>query len=279
MAIVVYKPTTPARRKTSVVTHSGVKKRKRIKALTRGKRSSSGRNARGIITVRHRGGGGKRIYRQIDFIQDRLDIPATVRAIEYDPFRSALIASIAYKDGKRAYILGTEGLHVGQEIVSSKDAELVLGNRTVIGRIPAGMLVSNIEIVRGGGGSIARSAGSWCQVMGHEGGKTQLLMPSSEVRLVPSDVLATIGKVGNASHNIVRIGKAGRKRHMGIRPTVRGSVMNPVDHPHGGGEGKTPIGLSGPKTPWGKPARGVKTRRKKKKSNSMILQRRKKRRS
>lgn len=220
----------------------------------------------------------KRLYRMVDFRQDRFDIEATVTSLEYDPNRSADIALVTYKDGEKRYILACEGLCAGQRIMTSEKAEIKTGNRTVLARIPVGMFVHNIEMVRGGGGSIARSAGSWCQIMGHEGGMTQLLMPSSEVRIVPNTVLATIGKVGNVLHNNVRIGRAGRKRRMGIRPTVRGSVMNPVDHPHGGGEGKCPIGLDYPKTPWGKIAIGGKTRKKNRPSDRFILERRKKRR-
>lgn len=276
MTIVTYKPTTPARRKTSVNIHRATTTSKRSKKLSKRIPKASGRNSRGVITVRHRGGGTKCVYRELDFRQDRFDIPATVATIEYDPNRSAYIALVNYADGTQRYILACEDMCAGQDIITSKSAEIKNGNRTVLSRVPVGMFVSNVEMTRGGGGKLARSAGSWCQVMGHEGGMTQLLLPSSEIRIVPDNVLVTIGKMSNAMHGTVRIGKAGRKRHMGIRPTVRGSAMNPCDHPHGGGEGKAPIGLKHPKTPWGKIAYGVKTRRKKKKSNVFILKRRKK---
>jgi large subunit ribosomal protein L2 len=276
MSIKVYNPTSPSRRKTSVNTHAGVDvKKKPLKSLIKGMKRQAGRNNRGIITVRHQGSGNKRLLRAVDFKQDKLNVLGRVVSLEYDPNRSAYLALLSYEDGERRYVLATEGVRKGDKLVVGDKVEVKNGNRMKLKNILPGTFVSNVELIYKGGGKIARSAGSWVQIMGHEEGKTQLLMPSSEVRVVSSEVMATIGKVSNWEHGNIRVGRAGRKRHMGIRPTVRGSAMNPCDHPHGGGEGKHPIGLKSPKTPWGKKARGVKTRKKKRYSNKFIVKRRK----
>ena len=278
MAIRVYKPTTPARRKTSVVISSDITKTKPEKSLTKAKKRQAGRNKTGKITVRHRGGGAKRRLRLVDFKRHIFDQPAEIIAIEYDPNRSARIALIKYPDGQLSYILAANDFKLGSQIVSSnKKVAIHKGNRMPLEFIPAGISLYNIELNPGRGGVLARSAGTSAILQAVEGKFAQLKMPSSEIRLVKKECLATIGSLSNPDHRLVRIGKAGRKRHMGIRPTVRGKAMNPVDHPHGGGEGRHPIGLKYPKTPWGKHALGVKTRKKGKWSDKMIIKRRKKR--
>jgi large subunit ribosomal protein L2 len=244
------------------------------KSLTVSLKKNAGRNAQGKITVRHRGGGSRRKYRIIDFKRNKDGIPAVVKSIEYDPNRTANIALICYADGEKAYILAPAGLKVGQQVMNGETAEARVGNCMELKDIPVGTLVHNVELHPGHGGQFVRSAGNSAQLMAKEGKYATLRMPSGEMRMVPIVCRATIGQVGNAEHNLINIGKAGRKRHMGIRPTVRGSVMNPNDHPHGGGEGKTGIGRPGPCTPWGKPALGLKTRKKNKQSNKMIVRRR-----
>lgn len=274
MSVKKYNPTTPGRRFAGALVRNTSKKRPE-KRLTTSLKKHAGRDALGQISVRHRGGGAKRLYRQVDFLQQRFDLPATVRALEYDPNRTTTIALISYGDGSKAYILAPDGLQEGQTILSSQQkVEIKPGNRTRLENIPAGLFVMNIELYPGRGGVLARSAGAQAQLMVIEGNVAHLRMPSGEVRMVPKDAMATIGQASNIAHSAVRLGKAGRVRHLGIRPTVRGKVMNPVDHPHGGGEGNQPIGLKYPKTPWGKHALGVKTRKRKKKSNQFILKRR-----
>jgi len=252
------------------------KKKKPEKSLTIGKTSKVGRMGTGKISTRHRGGGHKRNYRIIDFACRKLEIPAKVISIEKDPNRTGFIALLAFRDGEKKYTLAWQGAQDGQEVIFSDKAEIKTGNRTNLSRIPVGTEVFNIEMKPGKGGQIVRSAGSAAIVMANENGWTQLQMPSTEVRIVPDSCMATIGRVSNIEHNTITIGKAGRVRWMGRRPQVRGKAMNPIDHPHGGGEGNQPIGLPHPKTPWGKPAKGVKTRKKFKASNKYILRRRKK---
>ncbi len=273
MPIRVYKPTSPGRRFMSVLSYEELTKKKPEKALLQPKKKHAGRNNQGRITVRHRGGGAKAKYRLIDFKRNKFEVPAKVAAIEYDPNRSAFIALLHYLDGEKRYILAPMGLKAGDMIVSSESADIKPGNSLLLQNIPTGTLVHNIELRPGSGGQIARSAGTYAQLMAKEGSLATLRMPSGEIRKVPINARATIGTVGNADHENVRIGKAGRKRHMGFRPSVRGVVMNPVDHPHGGGEGKSPIGLPAPVTPWGKPALGYKTRKRKKYSNRLIVKR------
>lgn len=273
MPIRVYKPTSPARRFMSVLTYEEITKKTPEKSLLQPKKKHAGRNNQGKISVRHQGGGEKQKYRLIDFKRNKLEVPAKVAGIEYDPNRSAFIALLHYLDGEKRYILAPLGLNVGDTIVSSDTADIKPGNSLQLANIPTGTLVHNIELRPGTGGQIARSAGTYAQLMAKEGAFATLRMPSGEMRKVPIIARATIGTVGNTDHENVRIGKAGRKRHMGIRPTVRGVVMNPVDHPHGGGEGKSPIGLPSPVTPWGKPALGYKTRKHKKYSNRLIIKR------
>jgi large subunit ribosomal protein L2 len=279
MAIKVYKPTTPARRHTSVAIGENVsKKNKPLKKLTVIRKQNAGRNNQGRITIRHRGGGAKRFIRQVDFKRDKYDIPAKVESVEYDPNRNAHIALVCYQDGERRYILAAEGMKADQMVISSKTKlEVTDGNRFPLTLIPSGMTVYNIELKPEQGGKIVRGAGARAMFMGVEGKYAQIKLPSSEIRLVPKDCLATLGQVSNAEYRNIRWGKAGRMRHRGIRPTVRGKAMNPCDHPHGGGEGRQPIGMKHPKTPWGKPALGVKTRKKTKYSDDLILNRRKKR--
>lgn len=278
MAIKIYKPTTPARRKTSIVDSSDLTKTKPEKSLTKKIQKKSGRNNQGRITVRHRGGGAKRKYRIIDFKRLKFDQPAKVIAIEYDPNRTSRIALIEYEDGIKSYIIAAHGMQVGDVVVSSlKRTDMKSGNRMPLSEVPVGSFVYNIELNPGRGGIMARSAGATVVLQGIEGNFAQLKMPSGEIRLVKKECLATLGQVSNIEHSLVRVGKAGRKRHMGWRPTVRGKVMNPVDHPHGGGEGNQPIGMKHPKTKWGKPALGVKTRKRKKWSSKMIVKRRTKR--
>jgi large subunit ribosomal protein L2 len=276
MAVKLYKPTSPGRRIHSVTDYSVLhKKEKTPKGLVYSKAKPAGRNNSGKITVRHQGGGAIRKVRIVDFSRsDKKNIPATVRTIEYDPTRSAFISLLSYKDGEKRYILTPEGLKVGSKIIFSDTAEILPGNRLSIKNIPVGTFIHDIELIPGQGGRIARSAGSYAILQTLEGGHALLKMPSGEIRRIKESALASIGQLANADWMNVRIGKAGRKRLMGWRPSVRGKVMNPVDHPHGGGEGHNPIGLKYPKTPWGRHALGVKTRSKKKYSNPMIVQRR-----
>ena len=250
------------------------KKAKPERKLTEVLKKNAGRNSYGRITVRHHGGGNKQKYRIIDFKRNKFDVPAEVKSIEYDPNRSAHIALIQYEDGVKSYITAPEGLKVGDTVVAGTDVDIVAGNALPLQNIPVGTMVHNVELYPGNGAQLARSAGNGAQLMALEGPYALLRLPSGELRNVPCNCMATIGVVGNADHANVKIGKAGRKRNMGFRPTVRGSVMNPNDHPHGGGEGKSPIGRPGPCTPWGKPALGYKTRSKKKKSDKMIVRRR-----
>jgi len=273
MAIRLYKPTSPARRFMSVLTFEEITKKAPEKSLCEVLKKNAGRNKQGKITVRHQGGGNKVKYRIIDFKRNKLEIPAKVAAIEYDPNRSAFIALLFYADGEKRYILAPLGLKVGDQVISSTGADIKPGNCLPIANIPVGTLIHNIEIKPGRGGQMVRSAGNSAQLMAKEGAYAQVRLPSGEVRKVPMNAKATIGTVGNSDHENVRLGKAGRVRHMGIRPTVRGVVMNPCDHPHGGGEGKSPVGMPAPVTPWGKPALGLKTRKHKKYSNKMIVKR------
>ena len=274
MGIRTYNPYTPSRRHMTGSDFSEITKSTPEKSLTVSKNSKAGRNAQGKITVRHRGGGAKRKYRIIDFKRYKDGIPATVKSIEYDPNRTANIALICYADGQKAYIIAPNGLQVGAVLMNGPEAEIKLGNCLPLAQIPVGTMVHNVELNPGKGGQLVRSAGNAAQLMAKEGKYATLRLPSGEMRLVPIQARATVGQVGNIDHELINIGKAGRKRHMGIRPTVRGSVMNPNDHPHGGGEGRAPIGRSGPMTPWGKPALGYKTRKKNKHSNKMIVRRR-----
>ena len=275
MAIKTFKPYTPARRNMTVSAFDGVdKKAKPERSLVETLKKNSGRNSYGRITVRHRGGGNKRKYRIIDFKRQKLDMPATVERIEYDPNRSAFIALIKYEDGTLSYILAPYGLKAGDQVVSSASADIKPGNCLPIANIPVGTVIHNVELQPGHGAQLVRSAGTAAQLMAKEGELAQVRLPSGEVRYVRTNCTACIGQVGNLDHENVHIGKAGRTRHMGIRPTVRGSVMNPNDHPHGGGEGRAPIGRSGPVTPWGKPALGYKTRKTKNPTNKFIVKRR-----
>ena len=279
MPIKVYKPVTPGRRKSSVNAFAELTASKPQKSLTASKRRISGRNNSGRITVRHRGGGAKRRYRLVDFKRQDFDIEGTIKTLEYDPNRSAWIALIVYKNGKKSYILAAQDMNVGDIILSSQNRiEIKPGNRMPLERIPEGTVVYNIELTPGKGGAIIRSAGASAQLMAIEGKFATVKLQSKEVRKVPKSSAATIGSVSNPDHRLVRWGKAGRTRHRGKRPTVRGKAMNPVDHPHGGGEGSNPIGMKHPKTPWGKPALGVKTRKAKKASNKLIVSRRPKKR-
>ncbi|HXK83435.1 MAG TPA: 50S ribosomal protein L2 [Clostridiales bacterium] len=274
MSVKVYKPTSNGRRNMSVTDYSVLSKVEPEKSLLEPLRKKSGRNSYGRITVRHRGGGNRRKYRIIDFKRSKFGVPAVVQTIEYDPNRTAHIALIQYEDGEKSYILAPEGLKVGDTVVVGPDADIKVGNALPLANIPVGTFVHNVEMHPGRGGQIARAAGQAAQLMAKEGNLALLRLPSGELRNVPAECIATIGNVGNQEHENVKIGKAGRTRHMGRRPTVRGSAMNPVDHPHGGGEGKAPIGRPGPVTPWGKPALGYKTRKKKNKSNKFIVKRR-----
>lgn len=277
MSLKAYKPTTPGRRHTTVDAFLDVTKTKPEKSLVVSKKRSGGRNFSGKITVRHRGGGAKQLIRMVDFRQDRFDTPAQVLALEYDPNRNARLALIAYSDGKKSYVVAPGKMKVGDTIMSSrKSIKIEVGNRMPIEHIPVGVNIYNVELIVGKGGQLARSAGTLVQIMGVDGEYAQLKLPSGEIRAVRKECLATVGEVSNPDAMHIRLGKAGRKRHMGVRPTVRGKVMNPVDHPHGGGEGRNPIGLKYPKTPWGKHALGVRTR-KNKITNRYILQPRKKR--
>ena len=274
MAIKKYKPTSPARRQMTVSAFDEITKKSPEKSLLETLKSKAGRNSYGRITVRHRGGGVKRKYRIIDFKRKKIDVPATVIAIEYDPNRSANIALLQYEDGEKAYILAPIGLKVGHKVMAGPNADIKPGNAMQIKNIPVGTLIHNIELIPGRGGQLVRAAGNSAQLMAKEDKYSQVRLPSGEVRMISMECMATIGQVGNTEHENVSIGKAGRKRHMGVRPTVRGVVMNPCDHPHGGGEGKSPIGRPSPVTPWGKPALGYKTRQKNKKSDMFIVKRR-----
>ncbi len=273
MAIKTYRPTSPSRRNMTVLSYKGLSKVKPEKSLLETLKKTAGRNSYGRITVRHHGGGAKRKYRVIDFKRQK-EMNAYVQTIEYDPNRSANIALIQYEDGEKAYILAPEGLKVGYLVVSSATADIKPGNCLPIANIPVGTIIHNIELYPGKGAQLVRSAGVAAQLMAKENGKAQVRLPSGEVRYIRLDCKATIGQVGNQDHSNVQLGKAGRTRHMGIRPTVRGSVMNPCDHPHGGGEGKSPIGRPSPVTPWGKPAMGYKTRKKNHRTDKQIVKRR-----
>lgn len=275
MSVRRVKPTTPGRRQATFDDFFDITEKKPFKNLTAARKQKAGRNAQGKITVRHRGGGAKRKFRIIDFKQDKFDIPAKVASIEYDPNRGARIALVFYNDGTKRYIVAPDGLKVGDKIMSSeKKIEIKVGNRMPLKYIPAGIEVFNVELKPGKGGQIARGAGNAIFVMGAEDPHAQIKLPSSEIRLVPNKCLATVGKASNPDKRLIKLGKAGRKRYLGFRPTVRGTAMNPVDHPHGGGEGNQSIGLKAPKTPWGKKALGVKTR-KSKPSDKLIIKRRK----
>ena len=274
MAIKVYKPTTNGRRNMSVTDYSGLSKCGPEKSLLEPLKKHSGRNSYGRITVRHHGGGNRQKYRIIDFKRSKFGVKAEVKTLEYDPNRSANIALIQYEDGVKSYILAPAGLNVGDTVVAGPEADIKVGNALPLVNIPTGTFVHNVELYPGRGGQLARAAGNAAQLMAKEGIYALLRLPSGELRNVPAICMATVGTVGNADHENVKIGKAGRTRHMGIRPTVRGSVMNPCDHPHGGGEGKSPIGRPGPVTPWGKPALGYKTRKKFKRSDKLIVKRR-----
>ena len=273
MAIKRYKPTSSARRFMTVSSYEEITEVKPERSLVEDMRKTGGRNNTGKITVRHIGGGNRRKYRIIDFKRNKDDIPAKVKSIQYDPNRSANIALLQYADGEKRYILAPVGLNVGDEVVSGAGADIKAGNCLPFENIPVGTMVHNIELKPGRGGQVARAAGISAQLMAKEGAYATLKMPSGEMRLVSIRCRATIGQVGNVEHEIVRVGKAGKTRHMGIKPTVRGSVMNPNDHPHGGGEGKSPVGMPSPVTPWGKPALGYKTRKKKNVNDKFILKR------
>ena len=274
MSIKVYKPTTNGRRNMSVTDYSELSKVAPERSLLAPLKKNAVRNSYGRITVRHKGGGNRRKYRIIDFKRDKTDMTATVLTVEYDPNRSAHIALIQYEDGEKRYILAPVGLKVGDKVEAGANADIKPGNALPLTNIPTGTFVHNVELYPGRGGQLARAAGNAAQLMAKENGNALLRLPSGELRNVSALCMATVGTVGNTDHENVKIGKAGRTRHMGIRPTVRGSVMNPNDHPHGGGEGKSPVGRPGPCTPWGKPALGYKTRNKKKASNKMIVKRR-----
>ena len=274
MGIKTYNPYTPSRRNMTSSDFSEITKKTPEKSLCESKKKHAGRNNQGKITVRHRGGGNRRKYRIIDFKRNKDGVAAKVVGIEYDPNRSANIALICYEDGQKAYILAPEGLTDGMKVMNGPHAEIRVGNCLPVSDIPVGTNIHNIELYPGRGGQLVRSAGNSAQLMAKEGKYATLRLPSGEMRMVPINCRASIGSVGNGDHNLIKVGKAGRKRHMGIRPTVRGSVMNPNDHPHGGGEGKTGIGRPGPSTPWGKPALGLKTRRNKKASDKLIVRRR-----
>ena len=274
MGIKRFRPYTPSRRNMTVSTFDEITKKEPEKTLLATKKKNAGRNSYGRITVRHQGGGNRQKYRIIDFKRNKVDMPATVIGIEYDPNRTSNIALIKYEDGTLKYILAPLGLKDGDKVVSGAKSDIRIGNCLPIENIPVGTLIHNIELNPGQGGKLVRTAGGEAQLMAKEGKYAHVRLPSGEMRLVLAKCRATIGVIGNSEHENVKIGKAGRKRHMGIRPTVRGSVMNPVDHPHGGGEGRAPVGHAGPMTPWGKPALGYKTRNKKKLSNKFIVKRR-----
>ena len=274
MAIKKYGPTTPGRRGMTVTDYSVLSKVAPERSLLEPMKKHSGRNNTGRITVRHQGGGNRTKYRVIDFKRQKTDMPATVKTLEYDPNRSAFIALIEYEDGEKRYILAPVGLKAGHKIMTGPDADILPGNALPIANIPVGTVIHNIELHPGNGAQLVRAAGTSAQLMAKEGNDAQIRMPSGEVRIVRTNCYATIGQVGNIEHENINIGKAGRKRHMGWRPTVRGSVMNPNDHPHGGGEGRAPVGRSGPVTPWGKPALGYKTRKGKNPTSKFIVKRR-----
>ena len=274
MAIKSYKPTSNGRRGMTVTDYSGLSKVAPERSLLEPIKKTSGRNSYGRITVRHHGGGVRRKYRVIDFKRNKLDMNATVLTLEYDPNRSAHIALVKYEDGEKRYILAPNGLKVGDTICAGAEADIKPGNALPLINIPVGTFIHNIELYPGNGAQLVRSAGNMAQLMGREGARVLVRLPSGEMRYVPSDCMATIGQVGNIDHENVHLGKAGRKRHMGVRPTVRGSVMNPCDHPHGGGEGKSPVGRPSPVTPWGKPTMGYKTRAKHNRSDKFIVKRR-----
>lgn len=278
MAVKTYKPTSPGRRGMTGATFDEITKQRPERSLLAPIRKAGGRNVSGKVTVRHRGGGAKRHYRLVDFKRDKIDIPAKVGAIEYDPNRSARIALLVYADGEKRYIVAPLDLRVGDTVLASATAEIRPGNTLPIANIPLGTLIHNVELKEGKGGQMARSAGSAAQLLGKEGDYAQVRLPSGEVRLVRQTCRATIGEVGNLDHSNIKLGKAGRKRHLGIRPTVRGTAMSPRDHPHGGGEGRQPTGMAGPKSPWGKPTRGKKTRLNKKTDKFIVKRRGKKRR-
>lgn len=274
MAIKAYKPTTPGRRGMTVVDYSGLSKVAPEKSLLETVKKHSGRNSYGRITVRHKGGGNRKKYRIIDFKRNKLDMDAEVMTLEYDPNRTAFIALVKYEDGEKRYILAPEGLKVGDKVRAGGDADIKPGNALPMANIPVGTVIHNVELHPGKGAQLVRSAGNMAQLMAKENGYALLRLPSGELRNVPENCMATIGVVSNQDHANVNLGKAGRTRHMGVRPTVRGSVMNPNDHPHGGGEGKSPVGRPGPVTPWGKPAMGYKTRKKKNVTDKFIVKRR-----
>lgn len=271
-----YHPSTPSRRHLTVVTYSLLTKGARpLKGLSKRLKKHAGRNNQGRITVRHQGGGNKILYRLVDFKQDKFDIPAKLETLEYDPYRSAFIARVIFVDGERRYILAPQGLKIGDKIISSAETPLVVGNRTQLKRIPVGTFVYNVEVIKGRGGKLVRSAGSSAQVLANENGYTQIQLPSKETRKIPWDNYASLGQLSNPEHNLITIGKAGRSRWLNIRPTVSGSAMNPRDHPYGGGEGRSKRGTKRPKTKWGKITGGHRTRNKKKWSNKFIIKRRK----
>lgn len=274
MAIKKYKPTTPGRRGMTVTDYSVLSKVDPERSLLESKKKHAGRNNTGKITVRHHGGGNRVKYRVIDFKRNKFDVPATVKTLEYDPNRSAFIALVEYEDGAKSYILAPDGLKVGDTIMAGPNADIKPGNALPFENIPVGTMIHNIELYPGKGAQLVRSAGVGAQLMAKENGKGMVRLPSGELRYVRLDCKATIGVVGNSDHSNVQLGKAGRTRHLGIRPTVRGSVMNPCDHPHGGGEGKSPIGRPSPVTPWGKPAMGYKTRKKNHRTDKQIARRR-----
>lgn len=274
MAIKTYKPTTPGRRGMTVVDYSGLSKVAPEKSLLETVKKHSGRNSYGRITVRHKGGGNRKKYRIIDFKRNKLNMDAEVVTLEYDPNRTAFIALVKYEDGEKRYILAPEGLKVGDKVRSGADADIKPGNTLPMVNIPVGTVIHNVELHPGKGAQLVRSAGNMAQLMAKENGYAMVRLPSGELRNVPENCMATIGVVSNADHSNANLGKAGRTRHMGVRPTVRGSVMNPNDHPHGGGEGKSPVGRPGPVTPWGKPAMGYKTRKTKNATDKFIVKRR-----
>ncbi|MBR4097152.1 MAG: 50S ribosomal protein L2 [Oscillospiraceae bacterium] len=274
MAIKSYKPTTPSRRQMTVTDYSCLSKVEPEKSLLAPLKKTAGRNSYGRITVRHRGGGNRRKYRIIDFKRDKMNMSATVLTLEYDPNRSAFIALVQYEDGEKRYIIAPNGLAVGDVISSGKDADIKPGNALALCDIPVGTFIHNIELYPGKGAQLVRAAGNMAQLMGKEESYVLVRLPSGEMRKIPANCMATVGQVSNIDHENVSIGKAGRTRHLGIRPTVRGSVMNPCDHPHGGGEGKSPVGRPGPVTPWGKPALGYKTRKKHHRTDKFIVKRR-----
>jgi large subunit ribosomal protein L2 len=273
MGIRTFRPITPGTRQAAISDFSEITKDKPEKSLTKNKHAKEGRNNRGVVTSRHRGGGHKQLYRTVDFRRDKRDIPAKVAAIEYDPHRNARLALLFYRDGEKRYIIAPANLQVGTTIIAGENAPFEIGNALPLGRIPLGTDIHNVELVSGRGGQMVRAAGGFAQVVAKEGDYVTIRLPSKEVRMVRKECYATIGKVGNADDRNQKLGKAGRTRHLGQRPHVRGSVMNPVDHPHGGGEGRAPIGRPGPMTPWGKPALGKKTRNKKKRSSKLIVRR------